>query len=149
MPAESDNPDGLFKRGNGSNYSDLPVTQRGSLTHQTNVISVSAMNISHVEETRFLDLPGGRLASRGAMQGRRECFDRVAELGCPVLVVMGSRDPDFADPAAEAAYAQEPIGAHARTDIAMVDGAGHYPHGELPDVTASAVLLFLAAAINA
>jgi pimeloyl-ACP methyl ester carboxylesterase len=93
--------------------------------------------------------PGRMAATRGAMKGQPECFDRVAELGCPVLVVMGSRDPDFADPAAEAAYAHELIGAHTRTDIVMVDGAGHYPHAELPDVTASAVLLFLATAVNA
>ena len=97
--------------------------------------------------------PGRMAATRGAMKRQRECFDRVAELDCPVLVVMGSRDPDFTDPAAEAAYAHELIGAHTRTDTrtdtAMVDGAGHYPHAELPDVTASAVLLFLAAANNA
>lgn len=93
--------------------------------------------------------PGRMAATRGAMNGQRECFDRVAELDCPVLVVMGSRDPDFTDPAAEAAYAVELIGAHTRTDTAMIEGAGHYPHAELPDVTASAVLLFLAAVINA
>ena len=93
--------------------------------------------------------PGRMVATRGAMNGQRECFDRVAELDCPVLVVMGSRDPDFTDPTAEAAYAHELIGAHTRTDTAMVDGAGHYPHAELPDVTASAILLFLAAANNA
>jgi pimeloyl-ACP methyl ester carboxylesterase len=93
--------------------------------------------------------PGRMAATRGAMNRQPECFDRVAELGCPVLVVMGSRDPDFADPAAEAAYAHQLIGAHTRTDIAMVDGAGHYPHAELPDVTASAIQVFLAAAISA
>jgi pimeloyl-ACP methyl ester carboxylesterase len=93
--------------------------------------------------------PGRMAATRGAMNRQPECFDRVAELDCPVLVVMGSRDPDFADPAAEAAYAHQLIGAHTRTDIAMVDGAGHYPHAELPDVTASAIRIFLAAAISA
>ena len=93
--------------------------------------------------------PGRMAATRGAMKGQRECFGRVAELDCPVLVVMGSRDPDFTDPAAEAAYAVELIGAHTRTDTAMIEGAGHYPHAELPDVTASAVLLFLAAVTNA
>ncbi|HYO19536.1 MAG TPA: alpha/beta hydrolase, partial [Dermatophilaceae bacterium] len=93
--------------------------------------------------------PGRMAATRGAMTRQAECFDRVAELDCPVLVVMGSRDPDFDDPAAEAAYAQELIGAHTRADIAMVSGAGHYPHAELPDVTASTVLQFLAATVNA
>ena len=93
--------------------------------------------------------PGRMAATRGAMKGQPECFNRVAELGCPVLIVMGSRDPDFADPAAEAAYAGELFGARTRTEIAMVEGAGHYPHAELPDVTAAAVLRFLAGAASA
>jgi pimeloyl-ACP methyl ester carboxylesterase len=93
--------------------------------------------------------PGRMAATRGAMSRQPECFDRAVEVRCPVLVVMGSRDPDFADPAAEAAYALELIGAHTQTTLAMVDGAGHYPHAEMPDQTASAVLSFLAAAAHA
>jgi pimeloyl-ACP methyl ester carboxylesterase len=93
--------------------------------------------------------PGRMAATRGAMSRQPECFDRVVEVRCPVLVVMGSRDPDFADPAAEAAYAVELIGAHTQTTLAMVDGAGHYPHAEMPDQTASAVRSFLAAAAHA
>lgn len=92
---------------------------------------------------------GRMAATRGAMTRQAECFDRAADVSCPVLVVMGSRDPDFPDPAAEAAYAQELFGAHTQTTLALIDGAGHYPHAELPDATASAVLPFLAGAVNA
>jgi pimeloyl-ACP methyl ester carboxylesterase len=93
--------------------------------------------------------PGRMAATRGAMSRQAECFDRVADVSCPVRIVMGSKDPDFPDPAAEAAYAQQAIGSHTGTTLAMIEGAGHYPHAELPDATAAAVLPFLSAAVNA
>jgi len=66
-----------------------------------------------------------------------------AELGrllAPTLAIMGSRDPDFPDPAAEAAW----IAAQSRGEAAVIDGAGHYPFSERPDVTAERILAFLA-----
>ena len=93
--------------------------------------------------------PGRMAATRGAMTRQGACFDRVGDVRCPVLVVMGSRDPDFSDPAAEAAFAQQLLGPHTGTQLAMIDGAGHYPHAELPDLTSSAILPFLATARDA
>ena len=93
--------------------------------------------------------PGRMAATRGAMSRQVECYDRAAEVRCPLLVVMGSRDPDFSDPAAEAAYAQRLLGAHTAASVAIIDGAGHYPHAELPDATAAAVLSFLAGVVDA
>jgi pimeloyl-ACP methyl ester carboxylesterase len=93
--------------------------------------------------------PGRMAATRGAMSRQAECFDRVADVRAPVRIVMGTKDPDFPDPAAEAAYAQRLIGSHTETTLAMIDGAGHYPHAELPDATASAVLPFLADVVHA
>jgi pimeloyl-ACP methyl ester carboxylesterase len=93
--------------------------------------------------------PGRMAATRGAMIRQAECFDRVADVSAPVRIVMGTKDPDFPDPAAEAAYAQQLIGDHTETTLAMIDGAGHYPHAELPDATASAVLPFLADVVHA
>ncbi len=46
----------------------------------------------------------------------------------PALIVMGTRDPDFVDAAAEAASLADIL--HAESLI--VDGAGHYPHAEVP-----------------
>jgi pimeloyl-ACP methyl ester carboxylesterase len=93
--------------------------------------------------------PGRMAATRGSMGRQPECFDRVADVRCPVRIVMGTKDPDFPDPAAAAAYALQLIGAHTQTTLTMVEGAGHYPHAELPDVTSAAVLPFLNAAITA
>lgn len=60
----------------------------------------------------------------------------------PVTVVMGSADPDFPDPAAEA----DAIAARTAGRVVMVEGAGHYPHVEDPETTGPAILAALAAA---
>jgi len=67
------------------------------------------------------------------------CEARIPEVHAPVLVVMGTRDPDFTDPAAEADW----VAAHLHATKLMVDGAGHYPQVEYPDVVAQAVIEFV------
>jgi pimeloyl-ACP methyl ester carboxylesterase len=69
---------------------------------------------------------------------------RLAEVTAPVLVVMGEQDPDFGDPAAEAAWIAQAL----RAQVVMVPEAGHYPQSQQPDVTAAAVLRFLATALS-
>ena len=54
---------------------------------------------------------------------------RLAEVTAPALVVMGEADPDFRDPAAEADWIVERLGA----EKLLVPGAGHYPQAEYPD----------------
>ncbi len=68
---------------------------------------------------------------------------RLAEVRCPVLVVMGSNDSDFADPEAEAAAIVDLL----PTDFGrykMIDNAGHYPHAQYPQEVADVLLPFLA-----
>ncbi|MEV6797906.1 alpha/beta hydrolase [Micromonospora rifamycinica] len=86
--------------------------------------------------------PGyGKAFSRTARQTDHASAEaRLAEVDTPVLVVMGDRDPDFKDPAAEAAW----IGEALRGEVVMVPDAGHYPHAQQPEVTTRAVLDFLA-----
>ena len=64
----------------------------------------------------------------------------LARVAVPVLVIMGERDPDFADPAGEAAW----IARATRAQVVMVAEAGHYPQSQRPDINADAVLRFLA-----
>jgi pimeloyl-ACP methyl ester carboxylesterase len=59
----------------------------------------------------------------------------------PVLVIMGERDPDFGDPAAEAAWIAQATGGQ----VVTVPEAGHYPQSQQPVITTDAVLRFLAA----
>jgi pimeloyl-ACP methyl ester carboxylesterase len=65
---------------------------------------------------------------------------RLADITVPALIVMGEQDPDFPDPAAEAAWIAQAI--HAQ--VVMVPEAGHYPQSQRPDITTDAVLRFLA-----
>ena len=63
---------------------------------------------------------------------------RLSGIAAPALVVMGEADPDWKDPAAEAAWIRDRIGA----EVLMVPDAGHYPHEQRPDVVNPAVLAF-------
>ncbi|AOT61547.1 alpha/beta hydrolase [Streptomyces fradiae] len=86
----------------------------------------------------------GRMKALRAM-GRTTPADAGAQLGrvrCPVLVVMGTDDPDWADPRAEgtAVVGELPPGL-GRLD--MIEGAGHYPHDQYPDQVVSLMLSFL------
>jgi pimeloyl-ACP methyl ester carboxylesterase len=57
----------------------------------------------------------------------------------PTLVVMGTKDPDFSDPTAEAKWISQQLGA----EIELVTNAGHYPHVEMPKLTAPPIISFL------
>jgi pimeloyl-ACP methyl ester carboxylesterase len=67
---------------------------------------------------------------------------QLPNIRCPALVIMGTADPDFAGPRAEgdAIVAAMPAGAGT---VAMVDGAGHYPHAQSPQAVAELVIPFL------
>jgi pimeloyl-ACP methyl ester carboxylesterase len=64
---------------------------------------------------------------------------RLAEVRAPALVVMGERDPDFADPAAEARWIADRL----HGEVVLVPGAGHYPQVEDPDVVNPALVGFV------
>ena len=61
---------------------------------------------------------------------------RLGEVHAPALVVMGSSDPDFADPRGDAQW----IAGKLQAKVLMVPGAGHYPQAEFPDVVSPAVV---------
>ncbi|MFF0151539.1 alpha/beta fold hydrolase [Micromonospora sp. NPDC005203] len=69
--------------------------------------------------------------------------EQLGNVTCPTLVVQGALDPDWASPRAEgeAIVADLPTGLGR---LAMIDGAGHYPHVQYPQQTLAVVLPFLA-----
>ena len=69
---------------------------------------------------------------------------RLGEVHLPSLVVMGTKDPDFSDPVAEARFIEQALGAR----TVLVDGAGHYPQAEFPEVTSPAVAELAARALS-
>lgn len=86
--------------------------------------------------------PGRWGAVQGMLAaGHAESERLLGDARCPALVVMGTKDPDFRDPAAEATLIAERLGGEA--EVVMVEGAGHYPQAERPEVVAEAVLGFL------
>jgi pimeloyl-ACP methyl ester carboxylesterase len=84
-------------------------------------------------------------------KGKRRAFSRTTRsshaqtdavldtVRTPTLVVMGSADPDFADPTAEAHM----IARRTEGSAHIVDGAGHYPHAQRPDEVNPVVVEFL------
>lgn len=63
----------------------------------------------------------------------------------PALVVMGNKDPDFADAVEEARMLAEKLDA----ETMIVAGAGHYPHVEMAELVAPRILAFLDGLHNA
>ena len=91
--------------------------------------------------TRNLREPG-RMAALSTMIGlsKADTASMLPASRVPALVVMGSRDPDFPDAAAEARWLAEQL--HAQSLI--IDGAGHYPHAEMPERVVPELLRFIA-----
>ncbi len=67
----------------------------------------------------------------------------LADVQCPVLVVEGSADPDWADPRAEGMKILGDL-ADGLGELAVIDGAGHYPHTETPTQVLALLTPFLA-----
>ncbi|MFB7575764.1 alpha/beta fold hydrolase [Streptomyces sp. NPDC056165] len=91
----------------------------------------------------LLGEPGRMKALQG--MGRSTPTDAGAQLGnvrCPVLVVMGTLDPDWADPHAEGSAIVDALPSGLGR-LEMIEGAGHYPHDQFPDQVVSLMLAFL------
>jgi pimeloyl-ACP methyl ester carboxylesterase len=72
---------------------------------------------------------------------------QLLKVTCPVLVVEGSLDPDWADPRAEGEkiIADLPRGLG---ELVVLDGAGHYPHVQMPAQVLDLALPFLAKTLS-
>jgi pimeloyl-ACP methyl ester carboxylesterase len=70
---------------------------------------------------------------------KRASEERIPQVEKPVLVLMGSKDPDFKEPEAEAKWVAENL----KGTYTMIAGAGHYPHAEMPKITGPLMLDFM------
>jgi pimeloyl-ACP methyl ester carboxylesterase len=68
---------------------------------------------------------------------------QLPNVACPVLVIEGSVDPDWADPRAEGDRIMNDL-PQGLGELAVIDGAGHYPHTQTPDEVLALALPFLA-----
>ncbi len=87
----------------------------------------------------------GRMAALQAMckANPGDAGAALAKVTCPVLIVEGTLDPDWADPRAEGEkiVAELPKGLG---ELAVIEGAGHYPHAQTPDQVLALAVPFLA-----
>jgi len=70
---------------------------------------------------------------------KRASEDRLPSVNKPSLVLMGSKDPDFKNPEAEAKWVAESL----KSRYLMIENAGHYPHAEMPDIAGPLILNFI------
>jgi pimeloyl-ACP methyl ester carboxylesterase len=70
---------------------------------------------------------------------KRASGERMPKVTQPTLVLMGSKDPDFKNPEAEAKRVAEAV----RGTYKMIENAGHYPHAEMPEIAVPLMLDFM------
>lgn len=82
----------------------------------------------------------GRLEAVRAMMiaTKQGAAEQLAHVTCPSVVIMGDKDPDFPDPAAEAERLAGSLGGPAA--VHLIAGAGHYPQVEQPRRVADVIL---------
>lgn len=82
----------------------------------------------------------GRMAAVRAMitASNPQTQHRLGRVKAPTLIVMGAKDRDFKDPAAEARWIADRVPGETH----VIEGAGHYPHAEMPDEAARAIIPF-------
>jgi len=85
----------------------------------------------------------GRMGAAQAMMrsGHDASAAVIGEVATPALVIMGSKDPDFPDAVAEAAWVADSLAGP--TETLIVEGGGHYPHAEAVDEVAPAIIDYL------
>jgi pimeloyl-ACP methyl ester carboxylesterase len=100
----------------------------------------AAFDVHRDEIAASLKKPGHVTAFRKTTHTSHAPAESAApQVGVPTLVVMGEKDPDFADPTAEAQW----VGRTLKGSVVLVPNSGHYPHAEFPEVTSPAVVAFL------
>ncbi|MFF3695862.1 alpha/beta fold hydrolase [Streptomyces sp. NPDC002221] len=131
-------------------------TMLGSLTSWKRYLDIAHPGTKPADWTADLARIDAMLREPGRMKALQkmtraapaDAGAQLANVRCPALIVEGSLDPDWADPRAEgeAVVAAMPAGL---ARLAMIEGAGHYPHVQHPDEVVSLVLAFLEANAHA
>jgi pimeloyl-ACP methyl ester carboxylesterase len=84
--------------------------------------------------------PGRMTAMRKmALSAPADAGAQLPNVRCPVLIVEGTLDPDWADPEAEGQAIVDALPAGLGR-LAMIEGAGHYPHTQFPEQVVALIL---------
>ncbi|SBT51409.1 alpha/beta fold hydrolase [Micromonospora auratinigra] len=133
----------------------VAMTLLGSTSQWVKYLDVAYPGTKPADYTERIEQITTMLAEPGRMKALQamgkttpvDAGEQLSNVRCPVLVIQGSADCDWADPRAEgeAIVADLPTGLGR---LEMIEGAGHYPHVQYPAQVAAAILTFLAA-VNA
>lgn len=98
-------------------------------------------------ETMLRD--GKRMAALRAMAktSPADAGAQLANVHCPVLIIQGAADPDWADPRAEGLGVVAELSGDLG-QLAVIEGAGHYVHTEAPSEVLALLTPFLAKALS-
>ena len=79
-------------------------------------------------------------AARATLTASRAGLEtKLTQVRAPTLVIMGGKDNHFKNPVEEARLIADKVSGTA----AIIEGAGHYPHAEMPAKVAPLILEFL------
>ncbi|GAA0561613.1 alpha/beta hydrolase [Paractinoplanes ferrugineus] len=126
------------------------VMLRGSLASWRSYLELAYPGRRPADWTAHLAAVDAMLREPGrqaALQGMTKTTpaDAEAQLGnvrCPVLIIEGSLDPDWADPRAEGEAIVAKL-APGQARLEVIEGAGHYPHAQYPDEVVDLILSFV------
>ena len=94
--------------------------------------------------TANLKQPGRYDAVKAMMFASHAAVEpRLADVKAPTLIIVGSQDSDFPNPAGEAHLIAEKLTNVAIKQVQVIEGAGHYPQAEKPEQVLAVLLPFL------
>lgn len=106
-----------------------------------------ADELAHIERT--LREPGKMKVVQAMMKtDPADAGEQLANVTCPVLVIEGGADPDWADPRAEGELILRDL-PDGLGELAVIDAAGHYPHTETPGEVMALAVPFLRKTLHA
>ncbi|WGD36262.1 alpha/beta hydrolase [Lysinibacter sp. HNR] len=128
------------------------VMMRGNLTSWLNYLDLAIPNKptdweqerARIE-TMLRDPESMAVLQAMAKTSPVDAGDQLQNVRCPVLIIEGSADPDWAEPHKEGKKIIDDLPAGLGT-LAVIDDAGHYPHVETPAKVLELVLPFLRSA---
>jgi pimeloyl-ACP methyl ester carboxylesterase len=87
--------------------------------------------------------PGRMKALQAMCKSAADAGAQLSNVACPVLVIEGSADPDWADPRAEGDRIITGL-PQGLGKLEVIEGAGHYLHAQTPDQVVALALPFIA-----
>jgi pimeloyl-ACP methyl ester carboxylesterase len=96
----------------------------------------------YFEHIKANDSQPGAMKSIADMCATPRLDDRIGQIKAPTLIYIGSKDPDFKDAQAEVGRIKAKL---PQAEIHLLDGFGHYPQRECPELVIPRVIEWLAA----